>query len=63
MRCHQTQSNLFASFKEGGIRDGIIEERSKQVGTKSLGRLVGHLHSWTRQSTSHSIIPGKLNTS
>ena len=44
-------SDLCTSFKESWIRDGIVEKRSQQVGTKSFWRLVGHLDSCTLQTT------------
>ena len=38
-------ADLVATFKEIGVRDGIIEVGAKEVGPHSLRRLVGHLHS------------------
>ena len=38
-------SGLVATLEEGRVRDGIVEIGAKEIGTETLGRLIGHLDS------------------
>ena len=39
---------LVAALEEVGVRDGVIQVRTQDVGTHTLGRLIGHLDSYIR---------------
>ena len=40
------ETGFVAAVKEGRVRDGVVEVRTEEIGSQSLGRFVGHFHPW-----------------
>lgn len=46
---------LVATLEEVGVRNGIIEVGTEEIGTETLGWFISHLHSYCMNTRSRSI--------